>query len=704
MSFFAPLYIAGLLAVSLPIVFHLLRRKPRGQVLFSSLMFLSPSPPRVTKRSRLDNILLLVLRGLALALLAFAFARPFWREASSMEISDRPIRRVTILLDRSASMRRGDLWPQAVAQCEQALAAMTPADQVALVSFDDGVETVVSFDNWNQAPAPQRAALVRGKLKELAPSWGATELGRAIGAAADLLADASDATQAAADAARQIILITDLSEGSRLEALQAFAWPQGVTLDARIVRPSTASNAGLHLAGDGDELDPTAADNRLRVRVSNEADSRQERFTLHWANSAGEIASLEPQNVHVPAGADRVVRVSRPGSAAASTASADSTSMTGAPASMTGAPASMTGAPASMTGASADRLILAGDDYDFDNTLYLATPRQEEVTVAYFGADDDDDIQGLRYYLERALVDTPRRKVRLAVVPPDGNLEPADALAMRLAIVTDAVSADQATRLRDFVAGGGAVLVALPDSDATTLRKLLKAPDLKVEEATGGDFALFGEISYSHPLFAPFADPRFGDFTKIHFWKHRRLQIPDGAGLHVLAQFDNGDPAVVEQVAGAGATIVWTSTWRPSDSQLALSSKFVPLLGALLNRRGQGESERTQFTVGDALPTNYESAAPNRPGIYESAGRRFAVNLAADESRTAPLAVEELEQRGAKLGSEGRRKADVERRRQLQVAELENRQKLWRWLIVGVLGLVFAETAVAGVVNKRSPR
>jgi hypothetical protein len=259
------------------------------------------------------------------------------------------------------------------------------------------------------------------------------------------------------------------------------------------------------------------------------------------------------------------------------------------------------------------------------------------------------------------------------------------------------------------------------------LRKLLDLPGLKVEEAAGGDFALLGEIAYSHPLFAPFADPRFGDFTKIHFWKHRRLQIPDDAGLTIVAKFDNGDPAVVEQPIGAGAAIVWTSTWRPGDSQLALSSKFVPLLGAMLNRRGQGESEQSQFTIGDELPkepgtTTREMendvattgavvptdapavvAPPDRPGVYESAGRRFALNVAADESRTAPLAVEELEQRGAKLSSEGRRQADVERRRQLQVAELENRQKLWRWLIVGVVGLVFAETAVAGVLNGRVP-
>lgn len=77
MGVLAPLYLAGLAALSLPLIFHLVRRTPRGRQEFSSLMFLLPSPPRLTRRSRLDQILLLLLRLAALALLAFAFARPF---------------------------------------------------------------------------------------------------------------------------------------------------------------------------------------------------------------------------------------------------------------------------------------------------------------------------------------------------------------------------------------------------------------------------------------------------------------------------------------------------------------------------------------------------------------------------------------------------------------------------------------------------
>ena len=72
MSFLAPFYLLGLLAVSLPFVLHFIRRVPRGRYEFSSLMFLTPSPPRLTRRSRLDHLLLLLLRILALSILALS--------------------------------------------------------------------------------------------------------------------------------------------------------------------------------------------------------------------------------------------------------------------------------------------------------------------------------------------------------------------------------------------------------------------------------------------------------------------------------------------------------------------------------------------------------------------------------------------------------------------------------------------------------
>src|SRR4029079_18220645 len=56
MGILAPLFLASLAALSLPLIFHLVRRTPRGKQEFSSLLFLTPSPPRLTRRSRLDQI------------------------------------------------------------------------------------------------------------------------------------------------------------------------------------------------------------------------------------------------------------------------------------------------------------------------------------------------------------------------------------------------------------------------------------------------------------------------------------------------------------------------------------------------------------------------------------------------------------------------------------------------------------------------
>jgi hypothetical protein len=158
----------------------------------------------------------------------------------------------------------------------------------------------------------------------------------------------------------------------------------------------------------------------------------------------------------------------------------------------------------------------------------------------------------------------------------------------------------------------------------------------------------------------------------------------------------------------------------------------VPLVSGLLRGPGAGAAE-ARYAVGEpvALPrpkagepaggaavltpdgARVELAAAagtfdgaDRPGIYRlvRGGQEtpLAVNLAPDESRTAPLAPEELEHWGAKLGTRPPSDELATRQRQLQTIELENRQKMWRWLIVAALGLVAAETALAGRLARRS--
>ncbi|MEP7274572.1 MAG: BatA domain-containing protein, partial [Acidobacteriota bacterium] len=105
MSLLNPLFLLGLAALAVPIIVHLVRRTRAPQVEFASLMFVRQVPQRTIRRKRLHNLLLLLLRALAILLLVLGFARPFFR-GSEVEALQRD-RFNLILLDNSLSMRYG---------------------------------------------------------------------------------------------------------------------------------------------------------------------------------------------------------------------------------------------------------------------------------------------------------------------------------------------------------------------------------------------------------------------------------------------------------------------------------------------------------------------------------------------------------------------------------------------------------------------
>src|SRR5437879_1592704 len=164
MNFLAPLFLVGALAIATPIIFHLIRRTSREKLTFSSLMFLMPTPPRVTRRSRLENIFLLLLRCLVLCLLALGFARPFIQRPVQADSGAGAAKRILILLDTSASMRRTGLWPEARAKAEEIVRQASPIDQVALFTFDRQVNRALSFEQWSTMAANERAPFAAKRL------------------------------------------------------------------------------------------------------------------------------------------------------------------------------------------------------------------------------------------------------------------------------------------------------------------------------------------------------------------------------------------------------------------------------------------------------------------------------------------------------------------------------------------------------------
>ena len=78
------------------------------------------------------------------------------------------------------------------------------------------------------------------------------------------------------------------------------------------------------------------------------------------------------------------------------------------------------------------------------------------------------------------------------------------------------------------------------------------------------------------------------------------------------------------------------------------------------------------------------------------------MNVDPAETRTSPLADDDLERLGVPLRGVTVAVATVAGREQHQRAtELESQQKLWRWLILGALLVLGLESFVAGRLTRR---
>jgi hypothetical protein len=687
-SFLAPLFLLGALAILGPIVFHLIRRTTREVTPFSSLMFLSPTPPRVTKRSRLENLWLLLLRCLVLALLALGFARPFFQQAADAPPPpEGQGKRTVILLDRSASMRREQLWTEAQGKVRAALEQARPVDEVAVVLFDRSVETVVSHAEWQQLALAERVPTTLERLRAVTPGWGATHLDAALLHAADLL----EAPEKDAPKRREIVVIGDLQEGSRIDGLQGYQWARGIEIVLDPVKATLTQNASVHWIAEAEGEAAPGEDATLRLRVTNSAGARRDQLQLAWSGATEDSGKLD---AYVPAGQGRVVK----------------------------AP---TLPPARPTA-----LALTGDDTPFDNTLHLIPPQPARLPVLFAGTDVEEDPRGSLYYLRRAFPSTRRQRIEIVAHRGAESVPAFQLQQAQLAVLGEEPSDAALATLRQFASEGHIVIVPLTSAaTADTLGRLLERPAVRASEAAVKNYALLAQLDFRHPFFTPFADPRFSDFTKIHFWRYRRLdpaQLGDDA--RIVASFDSGDPAIVQMPLGKGSVVVLASSWRPVDSQLALSSKFLPMLHAMLEQSSDLPPQKAQYYTGDevALPpgpnaltvrkpdgTEVAAAAggsfagTDLPGVYQVMPDplRFVVNLPPDESRVAPLAIERFTSLGVPLRDAlAPTPAELAlRESRAEAIEVEQRQKLWRWLIVAALGVLLLETLIAGRLSRAIP-
>lgn len=726
MSFLAPLYALGALAVFGPILFHLVRKRPSEIYEFSSLLFLDAAPPKLTSRSHIEHWFLLLCRIGLIGLVAFAFARPYWNLAIEQPaIGDRGFNRL-LLVDASASMQRDGVWEAALEAGRNWIAGAGPNDTIAVYRFSNELQPMVSVRDSMSMPLGSRGSAAIQALESIRPGQGAGNIGAALASALDAI-QIDPATGGRRDAI-EIGLISDMATGNSLEGLVGVHWPEDAVLKLLPVQPKEKGNAFATLlpkdvdayqvngTGEADSLQsrepsssasnqpasdrpPAAQDARWRVRVTNEPGSVREAFELVWLDEGLQPIESSKTAVRVPAGMSRVAIMPAPPSNVRS-------------------------------------LELRGDGCEFDNQRFVNQPVPRNRQVVCIESEVDPPEQSLWFFVQQVPLDDPATRVTWTRWDPNSATSPGkpiDPMEIPWVIAGHELGSPEIAMLGDYMNSGGHVLAVL-DIDAnardeagrdwgTRCAQMLQAwcnqEVVALREATVTPYRLWTSVDLKSPIFSPFADSKFNDFSKIRFWKHRVLNLDADAGWSIAARFDSGDPAILSRPIGAGSLTVATAGWQPRESQWALSSKFVPMISQWFSVAMPKTSLENPWEAGDvirdgaiqqltwaktvqerrALTAEAGGWSLSDCGIYEAtmtdrSVRTFAINVPIRESSTQPMDPIEFSRLGVRLQPPKIPPASPEAMRQMQATELESRQSTWWWLLAVALIVVLLESIV----------
>ncbi len=129
-------------ATILPLLIWLLAKKKPVRVVFPSIRFIKLSKEQEKSRSKLKNILLLIIRMLIILMVTLAVARPMLRSPKIAASKKHPPTAIAILLDTSYSMDYSEGAKSYLQHAKEALLKInnltTDDDRLILISSDEG--------------------------------------------------------------------------------------------------------------------------------------------------------------------------------------------------------------------------------------------------------------------------------------------------------------------------------------------------------------------------------------------------------------------------------------------------------------------------------------------------------------------------------------------------------------------------------------
>jgi len=686
--------IGGVAAVSVPIIIHLISKHRHRRIRWGAMQFLLASVQRSSRRIKLQQLILLIIRCLILALVAIALMRPFFNVLAR----GRPDVRtdMVILLDNSMSMGYGaeklSVASRAARLADRLMGLLKSGDTITIIAVEKKPRRITDSPLFDVDKA-------RKLLKDVRPSAGPARF-------FDSLLEALRILETTHNPRREVFIVTDmqahewtLNEDALWQTIQdrlKDATPRPSLFLLNVQEGTRANRAITQLSLPPLVLTPGRTA-QFTARVANLSPDPVQAFKVEILLD-GKL--LEERLLDLKASESAEVsfshRFTKPGWYVVSTK-------------------------------------IPSDSLPTDNVRNLTVQVKSSVPVLMIEEKEKE-------YLTLALAPTDEgdvSSVKLTHIQPS-NL-PTEALKDYSAVIltdTRSLSLTLIAAIESYVQSGGGLLIVPGDGlDIPFWNENLYAgghgflPAPFKERFTATDPTSLSPVVTPHPALAFFSEKaEFLEQNQTHIVRWMKLAPTEAERVKVLAGFKTGDPFILERPFGKGTVILLTTDAHREWNDLPTHGFFVAMLNQLVFYVASRGETGANPSVGDSLtfpvPEGLESStitftSPDgeRHDIeIERAGKRFvtkpldcprsgvyflnfasatknvtipiSVGVDPRESDLSPLTPEQLTMLRNRIGLQVARNWD----------DLENfwgknqiPYEMWRWFILAALALMLLE-------------
>lgn len=514
MGLLAPWFLAGALAVGVPLYLHLLRRHTSTPQQFSSLMFVEPRTQSSIRHRRLRYLALLTLRLLVLLLLVLAFANPYIKRAT---VSASGERLLVIAVDNSLSMRAGSRLDDAKREALSLLASRNPAQRAQVLAFGSQVQVMTQ-------PVIDPAGL-RNAVESIQPGDSRGSFGALAGAMRSIAQTVQTPIE--------LHVFSDMQRTNMPPSFSEMAMPANVSLVLHPASKGAAANWTVESVNAPAQVwDPKKArveavvagfDTAAATRTVSLVVNGKTLATKQANVPANGRASVEFDSLDVPYGFSRcAVKID----------SADA---------------------------------MPADDQ------YMFSVRRSDPQRVLFVHESNDSRSPL--YFGAALGSSAQSAFIMETVP-GSQVQGTDPTKYAFVVISDSSLSEGAQNvLMRYVRAGGNLLIAA----GTTMARLSTVPILgnaiSGSHYYSRDGAGFASVSDTDTSYAPVGKADQWGGVKFYY-----AVAIDPTGAHVIAHLNDQTPLVLEKQIGEGRVVVFASGFDNLTNDLPLHPMFVPFV------------------------------------------------------------------------------------------------------------------------------